>query len=381
MSHFLNDEQAALREAAAQFARKEIEPIANQIDRDEHTPPELYRKIAEQGYFGLYIPEEYGGTGGDFLTTCMVLEEFAKASPALAGVLAVEMILCPRIVIAAGTEDQKRRILPLSASGERAMALSQTEPAGAFNTAYHQTRLTADGNNWRLNGSKLFCTQGEGKTYLVFCRTERGGEKGYGCVIVEREQEGFEVAPYEDKLGWRGTNTGGISFTDVLITPENIVGDLLTANIEAIIPQAAQPNTIAHAATSLGCTVGLFEKTLEYVKSRNLYGEPMSRLSPIKDRLASVWTKIEAMRSLIYIGARYVDEGRGDLLYGSMCKAWVCDTAFECTSTLLQMWGGSGMMDSTGVNRYFRDARAKMIAEGSTEIHHDTIAREILGLA
>ncbi|MGE4322781.1 MAG: acyl-CoA dehydrogenase family protein [Sphingobium sp.] len=380
MGHFLTEDQAAFRDAAEAFARKEIEPIANQIDQTESTPPELYRKVAEQGFFGLYIPEEYGGVGGDFVSTCLVLEELAKASPALAGVLAVEMILCPRIILHAGSEEQKRRILPRSASGERVMALSQTEPAGALNTAFHQTRLTPDGNNWRLNGAKLFCTQGEGKTYLVFCRTEQNGEQGYGCVIVEQEQDGFHVAPYEQKLGWRGTNTGGISFDDVLITPDNIVGNLLTANMEAIIPGASQPNTVAHAVTSLGCTVGLFDKTLAYVKDRNLYGEPMSRLSPVSDRLASIWTRIEAMRALCYTAARYVDAGQPGH-YGSICKSWVCDTAFECCSTLLQMWGGSGMMDSTGVNRYFRDARAKMVAEASTEMHHDMIAKELLGLA
>jgi alkylation response protein AidB-like acyl-CoA dehydrogenase len=379
MSHFVTDDQAALRDAAAVFARREIEPLAAQIDREERTPPELFAKVAEQGFFGLFIPEAYGGTGADLTSVCLVLEEIAKASPSFAGLISVEMILCPQVLLAVGSEEQKRRILPKTASGERLMAYSQTEPSGAGNTEFHQTRLTADGNVWRLNGSKLFCTQGEAKTYLVMCRTERDGVKGYGCVIVEQEADGFSVAPYEHKLGWRGTNTGPIAFTDIVITPENVVGDLLTANADIFLV-ANQSSFLGHAATSLGCAVGLFDKTLDYVKQRSLYGEPMHRLSPVTDRLGQVWNKIEAMRALLYTSTRLYDDGRRDLLMGSTCKSWVCETAFECCNTLLQMWGGSGMMDSTGVNRYFRDARAKLVAEGGTEMHTDIIAKQLLGL-
>jgi butyryl-CoA dehydrogenase len=379
MSHVMTEDQAALREAAAVFARKEIEPLANQIDREERTPPELSAKLAEQGFFGLFIPEAYGGSGGDLTSCCLVLEELAKASPAFAGLISVEMILCPGLIAEIGTEEQKRRLLPRSASGERLMAFSQTEPSGALNTDAHQTKLTPDGNAWRLNGSKLFCTQGEAKTYLVMCRTERDGVKGYGCVIAEQDAPGFSVAPYEHKLGWRGTNTGPISFDDMLITPENVVGDLLTG-ASACFMGANMASFMGHAATSLGCAVGLFEKTVAYVKERNLYGEPMVRLSPITDRLGTVWNKIEAMRALLYTSTRLYDDGRRDLVLGSTCKAFVCETAFECCNTLLQMWGGSGMMDSTGVNRYFRDARAKLVAEASTEMHTDIVARAVLGL-
>ena len=379
MSHFTTDDQAALRDAASVFARKEIEPLAARIDREERTPPELAAKVAEQGFLGLFIPEEYGGAGADLTACCLVLEELAKASPAFAGLLSVQMILCPEVILAVGNEEQKRRLLPPSARGERVMAYSQTEPAGAGNTPFHQTKLTPDGNGWRLNGAKLFCTQGEAKTYLVMCRTERDGVQGYGCVIVEQEADGFQVAPYEDKLGWRGTNTGPISFTDMVITPENVVGDLLTGNSDFFMI-ANQSSFLGHAATSLGCAVGMFEKTLAYVKERSLYGEPMHKLSPVADRMGMAWNKIEAMRALLYTSTRLFDDGRRDLVLGSTCKSWVCETAYEVCHTLLQMWGGSGMMDSTGVNRYFRDARAKLIAEGATEMHTSIIAKSVLGL-
>jgi butyryl-CoA dehydrogenase len=372
VSYFLNEEQQQMRDVAAKFARNELMPIANQIDHDEATPAWVTERCAELGFFGVRIPQAYGGIGADLTTACVILEEIAKASPAFAGLLSVEMILCPGVVELLGNEEQKKRLLTPSASGERLMAFSQTEPSGAGNIEAHQTRLTEDGNAYLLNGHKLFCTQGEAKSYLVFCRTSHDGEEGYGCVVVEQEDEGFQVQKYEDKLGWRGTNTGPIAFTDVRISADNVLGDLLTANAD--IAPINQASFMGHAAGSLGCMEGLFDLTVEYVKDRNLYGQPMHHLSPVTDRLAAIATKIEACRCLLYASTRQLEEGSMIGPQGSICKAYICDTAFECTSQLLQMWGGSGMMDSTGVNRYMRDARAKMIAEGATEMHHAIVA-------
>jgi alkylation response protein AidB-like acyl-CoA dehydrogenase len=378
VSYFQNEEQTAFRDLARNFAHKAVEPLANRIDRDERTPASLSKMVSDLGFFGLCISAEYGGTGADLTTACLVLEEIAKASPAFAGLLSVQMILCPWTVNLLGTADQKQRLLPLSASGQRLMAYSQTEPAGAGNVMAHLTRLTPAGDGWRLNGAKLFCTQGEAQIYLVMCRTSRAGREGYGCVIVERGAKGFEVAPYEDKLGWRGTNTGAISFTDVEITPENVLGDILTANADqAIVNQASY---MAHAATSLGCVEGMLEKTLAHVKERSLYGQPMHTLSPVSYRLADVHNKIEAMRCLLYNAVTLYEQKRHEKPMGSICKSFICDTAFECTNTLLQMWGGSGIMNSSGINRYFRDARTNMIAEGASEMHTTAVSRRVLGL-
>lgn len=377
MSYFLTEDQEMMRDVARKFSRDELMPIANDIDINEETPAWVTQRSAELGFLGVCIPETYGGIGADLTTACVLLEEIAKASPSFAGLLSVEMILCPGVVNLLGTEEQKQRLLPPSAKGERVMAYSQTEPSGAGNIDAHQTRLTEDGNAYRLNGHKLFCTQGQADTYLVMCKTSRDGEQGYGCVVVEKDAAGFDVQKYEDKLGWRGTNTGPIAFTDIPLSSDDVLGDLLTGNADiALVNQAS---FMGHAATSLGCVEGLFDLTLEYVKDRNLYGEPMYKLSPVTDRIASIYNKIEACRSLLYASTRLMDEGKMITPQGSVCKAYICDTAFECTSQLLQMWGGSGIMNSTGVNRYMRDARAKMVAEGATEMHHSIVAM-MLGL-
>lgn len=377
MSYFLTEDQTMMRDVARKFSRDELMPIANDIDINEETPAWVTQRCAELGFLGVCIPEAYGGIGADLTTACVLLEEIAKASPSFAGLLSVEMILCPGVVNLLGTEEQKQRLLPPSVKGERVLAYSQTEPSGAGNIPAHQTRLTEDGNAYLLNGHKLFCTQGQAKTYLIMCHTSRGDEQGYGCVIVDGEASGFDVQKYEDKLGWRGTNTGPIAFTDISLSSDDVLGDLLTGNADiALVNQAS---FMGHAATSLGCVEGLFDLTLEYVKDRNLYGEPMYKLSPVTDRMASIYNKIEACRSLLYASTRLLDEGKMITPQGSVCKAYICDTAFECTSQLLQMWGGSGIMNSTGVNRYMRDARAKMIAEGATEMHHSIVAM-MLGL-
>ena len=378
---WLTDDQRALRDMATNFARKEVEPIANQIDRDEHTPDELVTKAAELGLYGLYTSPEYGGSGADLVSVCLVSEELAKASPSFAGMLTVQIVLCPKTVELLGTEEQKRRILPKNSSGERLMAYSQSEPGGAANVASHLTRITPDGTQpdggYRIDGAKLFCTQGSARTYLVMGKTrDRAGNEGYGCVVVEAEDEGFRVEPYEDKLGWRGTNTGPISFNNVHLAEEDILGNILTGGFSH--RAANHANLLAHVATSVGCAQGLFDKTLDYVKQRRLYGKDMAELQPMAYWLAEAHSKITACRELLYSTVRQFEACTMPPEMPNICKAFIGEAAFEVCVKLVQMWGGSGIMNSTGVNRYMRDARAKCVAEGATEMHYAIIANQLL---
>lgn len=377
MFDWLTEDQRALRDMAANFARKEVEPLATQIDRDEKTPDSLTAKAGELGLFGLYTPAEYGGSGADMVSVCLVSEEIAKASPAFAGALTVQMVLCPKTVEILGTDEQKQRILPLSATGERVIAYSQSEPAGAANIPHHLTRLEPDGNGWRLNGSKLFCTQASASTYLVMCKTrDHDGQEGYGCIIVEADDEGFEVGPYEHKLGWRGTNTGPIAFNNVRIDEDRVLGNVLTGGIAH--RAANHANVLAHAATSLGCAQGMLDRTLEQVKERKLYDKHMGDLQPVSYWLAESHARLSAARALLYENARALENGTMEAGMGSVCKGWIGDTAVDICTKLLKLWGGSGIMDSTGVNRYLRDAIAKTIAEGASEMHYAIIANQLI---
>jgi alkylation response protein AidB-like acyl-CoA dehydrogenase len=374
---WLTDDQRALRDMAATFARKEVEPIANQIDLDEHTPDELVAKAAALGLYGLYTSPEYGGSGADMVSVCLVSEELAKASPAFAGMLTVQMVLCPRTVEILGTEEQKQRILTRNSSGERLMAYSQSEPAGAANIGHHLTKVTPHGNGYRIDGSKLFCTLGTAGTWLVMAKSkDRSGSEGYGCFIVEREDEGFEIAPHENKLGWRGTNTGPISFNNVFLDDDDVLGDILTGGFSH--RAANQANLLAHVATSIGCAQGLFDKTIEYVRQRRLYERDMADLQPIGYWLAESHAKITACRDLLYTTVREFEAGTMAPEKHNICKAFIGETCFDVCVKLVQMWGGSGIMNSTGVNRYMRDARAKCVAEGATEMHYAIIANQLL---
>ncbi len=378
---WLTDEQRALRDMAAAFARKEVEPVANKIDLDEHTPEELLAKAAELGLYGLYTSPEYGGAGADLVSVCLVVEELAKASPSFAGMLTVQIVLCPKTVEILGTEEQKQRILPRNSTGERLMAYSQSEPAGAANIGSHLTKIFPDESDerggYRIDGAKLFCTQGTAKTYLVMGKTkDRQGNEGYGCVVVEAEDEGFRVEPYENKLGWRGTNTGPISFDNVFLAEDDVLGDILTGGFSH--RPANQANLLSHVATSIGCAQGLFDKTLEQVKQRQLYGREMSELQPVGYWLAEAHAKIAACRDLLYTTVREFEAGTMAPEKPNICKAFIGETCFDVCVKLVQLWGGSGIMNSTGVNRYMRDARAKCVAEGATEMHYAIIANQLL---
>ncbi|MBU4216117.1 MAG: acyl-CoA dehydrogenase family protein [Actinobacteria bacterium] len=377
MSHFLSDEQVRIRDVAREFAQVEVSPRAAEIDNKDEFPADLVRRAAELGLFGLMIPQEYGGLDAGITTTCVVLEEIGKASPSLAGMLSVQIALCPVSMNTAGTPEQKTKYLVPSASGENLMALSATEPSGMMNTAAHQTRLTPDGENYRLNGLKIFCTQGSATVYIVGGRTSVDGQEGYGAAIVEKGMPGFEVGKYENKLGWRGSNTGTLIFTDVLIPRENILGGILTG-LGEVSGLGGLTGNLGHCASALGCAEGMLAKTIEYAKGRELYGQPMTALQPITYWLSEAWVKIEAARSLLYTTTRMVEEGRIDPNMIMACKVHVCETAFEVCNRLLQVWGGHGMMNDTGVHRYMRDARVDLIAEGASETMLSGIAQSIL---
>ena len=187
---------------------------------------------------------------------------------------------------------------------------------------------------------------------------------------------GFEIAPHEDKLGWRGTNTGSIAFNNVRIEEDDILGDLLKGGFTH--RAANHANLLAHVATSIGCAQGLFDKTIAYVQDRNLYGKPMSELQPLGYWLAEAHAKIAACRALLYDTVRQFEAGTVAPEAGNICKAFIGETCFDVCVKLVQMWGGSGIMNSTGVNRYMRDARAKCVAEGATEMHYAIIANQLL---
>lgn len=375
MSYFLTEEQELIRNLAREFTKNEVEPRAAEIDAKDEFPADLVKRCGELGFLGVHIPEEYGGTNTGITTACVIIEEISKASPTLGGLLMI-YTSWPAGIAFGGTKEQKEKYLPGLATGEHLGTLAQTEPAGAMNIGAHETKLTRNGHGYILNGLKIFNTHGDATVWLVGARTSRNGDNGYGFVLVDKDTPGFEIGKNEKKLGWRGSGTGTVIFKDVHVPEENVLGDLI--NGAASFGMGALYGNLTHAAASLGAAEGLFDKTLAYVKQRNLYGVPMTMLQPVSYWLADAYVKIEACRALLYDTTRLFEEGKVRPDLASACKAYICDTAFEITSRLMQLWGGHAIIDDTGINRYMRDARTALTAEGSSEMHLANISQIIL---
>lgn len=375
MSYFLTEEQELIRNLAREFTKNEVEPRATEIDAKDEYPADLVKRCGELGFLGVHIPEEYGGTNAGITTACVIIEEISKASPTLGGLLMI-YTSWPAGIAFGGTKAQKDKYLPGLATGEHLGSLAQTEPAGAMNIGAHETKLTQNGNGYILNGLKIFNTHGDATVWLVGARTSRNGDNGYGYVLVDKDTPGFEIGKNEKKLGWRGSGTGTVIFKDVHVPEENVLGDLL--NGAASFGMGSLYGNLTHSAASLGAAEGLFDKTLAYIKQRQLYGVPMTMLQPVSYWMADAYVKIEACRALLYDTCRLFEQGQVRADLSSACKAYICDTAFEITSRLLQLWGGHAIIDDTGVNRYMRDARTALTAEGSSEMHLANISQMIM---
>ncbi len=381
MSYFLTEEQELIRNIAREFAQNEVEPRAREIDRTDEFPADLHKRCGELGFFGVHLPPEVGGTQAGLTTQCVIIEEVSKACPALGGLLMVQMSW-PAGIAVGGSAEQKKRYLAGLACGKEVGALAQTEPSGAMNVGAHQTRLTPEGDHFLLNGLKIFCTHGGATVYMVGARLELDGQDGYTYVLIEKGRPGMEVPKGEKKLGWHGTETGNVLFKDVVIREADFMGGKVYRSLnlaeDTSLGAASFYGNIATAANSLGCAEGIYQKTLKYVKERNLYGIPMTMLQPISYRFGKMYATLEACRALLYDSCQLIDKGimRPDLAFA--CKGWICDTAFEITNECMTMWGGHSIMDDTDIHRYMRDARSQMHAEMTSDMHYAFLAQMLL---
>ena len=380
MSYFLTEEQELIRNIAREFSQEEVEPRAKEIDLTDEFPVDLHKRCGELGFFGVHIPEEYGGTNAGLTAQCVIIEEISKASPALGGLLMVQMSW-PEGIVASGSEKQKK-YLPGLATGEEVGALAQTEPSGAVNVDAHETRLTPNGDHFLLNGLKIFCTHGGATLYLVGARLELDGQDGYTFVLIDKDRPGLEIPKGEKKLGWHGTETGTVIFKDVVVKEEDFMGGEIfsTSNLmeDNSLGAGSFYGNLATAANSLGCAEGMYNKTLAYITQRELYGMPMPLLQPISHRVGKMYATIEACRAMLYDSCRMFDEGimRPDLALS--CKGWICDTAYDIINECMMMWGGHSIMDDTDVHRYLRDARTQMHAEMTSDMHYAFVAQMLL---
>lgn len=374
---FMNEERELMRNVAREFVEKEVKPVVQKMDRNEEYPLQLIRRTGELGFIGIVIPEEYGGLGSDWITKMLVSEEIAKESPTLTITMGAHGSLAGGVLNMLGTPAQKARYLTPAAKGQEILAMASTEAAGCFNLVEFQTKAVLDGDEWVINGGKIFITNiGEADTYIVVAKTVDNPDhltlEGLSLFIVEKDTPGFEVGKVERKLGWHGSNTGSIYFRNCRIPKENLLGPL-GQGVPAFIISATD-EFMSCGALGLGIAEACYEKAKSYTRERMQGGKSMyEQYQVLRHKLVRMATEIESLRALVFTTAELRDSGEYPLAMGRMCKIKGYETAMLCATECMQVYGGNGVIEDTGVERYFRDARLIGIAGGAIEAMMDQI--------
>lgn len=373
-----NEEQEMIRKMARDFAIKEVAPIAAELDRKGEPPFALYKKMAELGFLGLLVPEEYGGVGADMISYVLAIEEISKACAATSIMMAVQNSLVNKGILLFGTEEQKRKYLVPLAQGKKYGAFALTEPGAGCDAAAQKTTAVREGDTYVINGTKHFITNGGfADIVLVFAMTDKTlKHRGISAFIVEKETPGFAVGKEEEKMGIRASNTCELIFQDMRVPAENRLGDE-GAGFK-IAMTILDGGRVGVAAQALGIAEAAFETAVAYSKTREQFGQPICNFQAIQWMLADMKTRIEATRLLTYSAAMKAQSGERFSLEASMAKLFAAETAVWVADRALQIHGGYGYMKEYPLERYYRDAKITQIYEGTDEVQRMVISSQVL---
>jgi butyryl-CoA dehydrogenase len=379
MDFELDDVQKMVRDTARKFAREEVAPIAADMDKTATYRMDLVRKMGELGFLGVAVPAEYGGGGMDYRCYALVVEEFSAVCASTGVVVSAHSSLCCDPILIQGTEEQKKKYLAPLASGRMLGCLGLTEPQAGSDAANQKTTATPAGNQWALNGSKIFITNGgpAGVAVVIAATDKAAGTKGLSAFIVPADSPGYRVAKEEHKLGIRASSTAELVFDDCRISKENLLGK--PGEGFKIALQTLDGGRIGIAAQAVGIARGALEHALDYSKERVQFGEPISSFQAIQWKLADMATEIDAARLLTWRAAWMKDQGYKNFgKESSMAKLFASDVAMKATREAIQVFGGYGYVDEYPVERFYRDAKITEIYEGTSEVQRIVIARAVL---
>ncbi|WP_336002728.1 acyl-CoA dehydrogenase family protein [Halorientalis halophila] len=381
MDFELSDELRQIREEVRRFGENEMAPVANEYDEKEKFPHEVVEKGAEMGLTGTSIPVEYGGAGYSTLESIVIAEELYAIDPGIAGAVLGTSFGCEAIM-EFGTEEQKERFLPDVAAGDKISGAAISEPDTGSDVSSVSTRAEKDGDEWVVNGNKMWITNGSvGDFFVVLCRTDPdadGRYNGFSQIVVEADRDGFEADKITGKLGIRASDTAELLFDDVRVPAENLVGTEGMGFLQQM--QFFDATRTGVAAQGVGIAKGAAEGALEYAQEREQFGQPISEFQAIQHKLAEMFTDIEAARNLVYKSAWSVDNKEEQLTtLASMAKEYASRVAVDVANEAVQIHGGAGYVDDFQAERFYRDAKITQIYEGTTEIQKNVIARELLG--
>ncbi len=376
----LTDEQRQIVAAIRQFVEKEVKPVASALEHDDIYPRELVARMKELGLFGCLIPEAYGGLGLNSTTYVMIIEELCRGWMSLAGVINSHVMMA-LIVTTFGTEEQKRRLLPAMARGEKRGGLCLTEPHAGSDVQAIKTVARRQGDSYLITGTKMFVTNGrEGNTFALLVRTDPTAEpphKGMSCFIVEKGPPGFTVAKSISKLGYKGVDTAELVFEEFPVPAANLVGGVEGQGFRQVMA-GLETGRINVAARAVGVAQAAFEDALRYAQLRHTFGQPIAQHQAIQLKLADMATKLTASRLLTYWAADKKDTGQRCDLEAGMAKLFASESAQEIALEAMRIHGGYGYIKEYPVERYYRDTPLMIIGEGTNEIQRLVIARQLL---
>ena len=378
MDFQLSKEHALARQLFRDFAVNEVEPLAQEIDETHRFPEESVEKMKKYGFMGIPFAKEFGGQGCDTLTYVMAVEELSKVCASTGVVLSAHTSLGSGAIDLFGTPEQKEKYLRPLASGEKIGAFALTEPEAGTDAAGQQTRAELDGDEYVINGSKIFITNaGAADIYVVFAMTDKSqGTRGISAFIVEKDTPGFTFGPTEKKMGIHGSSTRELIFIDCRIPKENLLGR--EGKGFGIAMKTLDGGRIGIAAQALGIAQGALDKTITYVKERKQFGRPIAKFQNTQFKLADMATEIEAARHLVYKAAIAKDTQKRYSVEAAMAKLKAARTAMWVTTECVQLHGGYGYMQDYDVERMMRDAKITEIYEGTSEVQEMVIAGSLL---
>ncbi len=363
-----------------EFVRRDVEPVAARHDEEDSYPFDLVEKMKEMGLFGISIPEEYGGMGLDHTTFALIFEELSKGWMSLTGVIGTHHVMSA-MISGYGTEEQKRRFLPRMAEGALRGGLALTEPDAGSDVQNIQTSAVRDGDEYVLNGSKMFITNGQhGNGFAVLAKTDPGAEpryRGISCFIVEKPTAGFSVGQKLNKLGYRGVDTCELLFEECRVPADSLLGGEEGRGFRQVM-SGLEGGRINIAARAVGVATAALEASKAYAKQRRAFGVPIAQHQAIQIKLADMATKVQAARLLTYDAAAKKDSGERVDLEAGMAKLFATEVCGEVTLEAMRIHGGYGYIKDYPVERYYRDAPLMIIGEGTNEIQKLIIARRLL---
>ncbi|GAB3459266.1 acyl-CoA dehydrogenase family protein [Actinophytocola sediminis] len=375
----LTEEQAALRDLARDFVDREVVPHVRDWDLAEQVDRSIVGKLGEIGFLGLTVPEEYGGSGGDHLTYCLMMEEIGRGDSAIRGIVSVSLGLVGKTILSFGTSAQKTRWLPGLCSGESLSCFGLTEPDTGSDAGNLATKAVRDGDDWVLSGTKMFITNGTwADLALVFARTGEPGPRGVTAFLVPTDTAGFEHREIKGKLGLRGQSTGELILDGVRVPSSAVLGE--EGQGFKIAMAALDKGRMSVAAGCVGLARAALEASTRYAGERQQFGRPIAGFQLVQQMLADMAVGTDAARLLVWRVADLIDRGEPFRTEASMAKLYASENAVSAANLAIQVYGGYGYLDEYPVAKILRDARVMTLYEGTSQVQKLLIGRSLTGL-